>query len=125
MLVLLIEDDADAREAVTDALSQEGFAVAAHADAEAALRWLECGGSPDAILSDHWIKGGMNGLEFRSRQRQIAAASQIPFVLMTADDAVTGVDDPDTMTVMRKPFDLEQLRTTLRVAARQRVDLAQ
>ena len=54
--VLVVEDDDDLREALTDTLELSGYAAISTADAEQALAWLDKG-SPGLVLSDVQMPG--------------------------------------------------------------------
>ena len=82
--VLVVEDDADLREAIIDTLSLAGYATLEAADGHQALACLkrELVG---LVLSDAQMQP-MDGyrLFFEMRQRRL----QVPFMLMTAHGAI-------------------------------------
>ena len=61
--VLIVDDDVDTREALSDALSAAGFRVEQQPDAAKALEHIERHGHPDVILLDLRMPG-MDGTEF-------------------------------------------------------------
>ena len=68
---------------------------------------------PDLVLMDIGLPGGMNGLEAAG---SIWEALQIPVVYVTAyvDEQTLGqAQTPAPLLVVRKPFDVRQLQTTL------------
>jgi len=64
--VLIIDDDEDTREALSEALTDAGLLVDAVATGAAALRRIEEAGEPDVILLDLRMPG-MDGVEFIRR----------------------------------------------------------
>ncbi|HEX8907909.1 MAG TPA: response regulator [Anaeromyxobacteraceae bacterium] len=105
--VLIVEDDADIRDSVAEALRAEGVRVLATDEGQKALEMMETW-RPAVVLLDLTL-AGMNGPEFRMRQRQSAQLAAIPVVVMS------GRPDP-RLTVdatLRKPFSLDALLSTL------------
>jgi CheY-like chemotaxis protein len=84
--VLLVDDDADTREAFGLLLKAEGFAVETAESAADALALLDRT-EPAAIVMDVHMPA-MDGYEFRERQRAMPAHRAIPFV------AVSGSAEP-------------------------------
>lgn len=86
MRLLVIDDDADHREALAAALEDEGHVVATAPEAASALAWLDASSPdtrPDVIILD-WMMPCMDAVEFRRRQRADHRLAPIPVVLMTA-----------------------------------------
>ena len=82
--VLIVDDDADLRDTLTDVLEDEGYRVHTAGDGIEALEYLRASDRPCVILLD-WMMPRCDGLEFRKRQRQNADIADIPVVLLTAD----------------------------------------
>jgi CheY-like chemotaxis protein len=107
--ILLVEDDPDISDMMALYLESEGYEVAAAANGQEALNYLEHSGRPSLILLDLMMPV-MNGWEFRERQRQTPGLSQIPVVLLSADSKVPeeaarlGVE-----SYLRKPVEFENL----------------
>ncbi|WP_235969415.1 response regulator [Anaeromyxobacter diazotrophicus] len=87
--VLLVEDDRAIRDTLRELLEDEGYRVqwAEHGlDALKQLRaGLRAGQRPRLILLDLMMPV-MNGWEFREAQRRDPALSQIPVIVLSADD---------------------------------------
>lgn len=106
--ILIVDDDADTRHILADALQEAGFAVATAVDGVDALDQVEQH-PPDAILLD-LIMPAMDGwsvlecLRTRARSRSIPVAivSGAPTVLKTANEHGVQV-------AIGKPFALEAL----------------
>ena len=106
--VLVVEDDAALREALSDTLELAGYAAIATGDAEQALAWLEKG-NPGLVLSDVQ----MPGMDGHSLLRTLKARRpDIPVVLMTAfgqiDRAVQAMRD-GAADYLPKPFEPDRL----------------
>src|SRR5579863_9655434 len=87
--VLIVDDDREIREILGELLTEEGFAVEASWNGQTALARLREGLRPDVIVLDIMMPA-MDGLTFRSLQRQDAAIADIPVV------GVTAFPSPDT-----------------------------
>ena len=62
-LILVVEDDFDVRESITDALEDEGYLVAGACDGFEALAWLRSHAAPSLILLD-WMMPHCDGVHF-------------------------------------------------------------
>ena len=107
--VLLVEDDPDIRELMSTLLTLAGFETTACATAEAALEKLR--EQPfDLVLTDYMLPSRSGGwlLQQASDEGLIDA---IPVLVVTAHP-----DAPDVRgyEVIQKPFDLEELVSTVR-----------
>jgi two-component system response regulator MprA len=107
---LLVDDDADIRESVHDALVAEGHEVRVAADGKEALRLLtEDQLRPDLILLDLMMPE-MDGWTFRGEQQKDEALASIPVVLFTAHATPGAVAKQlDAAGYLRKPLRLEDL----------------
>lgn len=63
VIVLLVEDEPQAAEAMRRALEGAGFAVAWHVSGEGALGHVRQGLRPAAVVADEYLTGPMRGLE--------------------------------------------------------------
>jgi CheY-like chemotaxis protein len=107
--ILIVEDDADLREALSQVLRDEGYEVLGAAHGREALDRLRGGRRPSLILLDLTMPV-MNGWQFRAEQREDPELSRIPVIVLSA-----GQDLPAQMPVLglqdyiRKPIRLESL----------------
>jgi two-component system, OmpR family, response regulator len=123
MRVLVVEDEPDLLDSLTQALREEGYAVDNAADGEDALYKAE-GCDYDGILLDVMLPV-MDGWEMLRRLRK---TKKTPVLMLTARDAVRervrgldiGADD-----YMVKPFELDELLARLRALIRRSVSQAQ
>ena len=113
--MLVVEDDALAREALVSLLESWGVVVVEAEGLTTALWQLKFGVLPDVIMSDYRLRDGENGLE-TVRQLRAAAGQQIPACLMSGDT------DPNLMqsardaglTLLHKPVRPAKLRSLIR-----------
>lgn len=118
--ILIVEDDGDIREALTEVLSEEGYRVASVVHGAAALAWLRARAAPRLILLDLMMPV-MNGWEFRETQRRDERLSAIPVVVVSADGGAREAARQFDAGFLPKPVDLDSL---LDVVARFCVPLA-
>ena len=111
--VLIVEDDSDLRETLSQILTDEGYRVWSAEHGQAALDCLRDGGKPCLILLDLTMPV-MNGWQFRAEQREDPDLCEIPVVVISAganlaDQVVPlGIHD-----FIRKPIQLGQLLATV------------
>jgi anti-anti-sigma factor len=107
--ILIIEDDAAARDALKRILEHNGYTVACAADGQQALDWLRASKPPALILLDLMMQG-MDGWQFRKEQVTDPALAEIPVVVVSsADDMPAGA-----AAYISKPVHVEQLLDAIR-----------
>ena len=111
--VLVVDDELDIREAVTEVLSYEGHEVFTASEGAEALRKCQAL-QPDLVLLDLMMPG-MNGWEFRLAQLRDPAIAAIPVVVLSALGRVSNID---ALAFLPKPFGLDDLLDLVRRAAR-------
>jgi two-component system response regulator MtrA len=115
--VLVVEDDASVRDAVTLVLERSGFDVTAVVDGDAAIAEASRSGVHDLVLLDLMLPG-TSGLDVC---RQIRRSSNMPIVMLTARadtaDVVAGLElgADDYIT---KPFEPVELAARVRAVLR-------
>lgn len=111
--VLIVEDDTDLRETLSQILTDEGYRVWSAEHGRAALECLRDGSKTCLILLDLTMPV-MNGWQFRAEQREDPDLAQIPVVVISAganlaDQVIPlGIQD-----YIRKPIQLGQLLATV------------
>ena len=107
--VLLIESHGDVLEAIRTSLVEEGYRVSAARDVAAALGGLEALGRPGLVLLD----GMLPEADQEALLARLAATpglEGVPVVHLAANDAPVG---PGRRAVLRKPFSLDKLYSTV------------
>jgi CheY-like chemotaxis protein len=107
--ILVVDDDADTRSAMTDLLEQAGYPTVVASNGDAAMAWLRSNPAPAAILLDLFMPV-MNGWQLVRGVRSIEALATVPIVLVTAQGPHWGYPVEE---VVRKPVDADQLLATL------------
>ncbi|MFN2547770.1 MAG: response regulator [Myxococcales bacterium] len=82
--IVVVDDDADLREAVVDTLADEGFATIPLNDGPSLLSYLRRGPLPRLVLLD-WNMAPMNGAQVMAEVAKERAWAPVVFVLLTAD----------------------------------------
>jgi two-component system, OmpR family, response regulator MprA len=104
--ILVADDDAVIREAVTEILEIEGYRVLTAADGLEALRLLRQ--DPPALLILDMRMPGLNGWEVAAEMRSLAI--DVPILVMTAArDARAWAAEVAASAYLAKPFELQAL----------------
>jgi CheY-like chemotaxis protein len=113
--VLLVEDDADIREVIEEALERRGFATHACEDGHQALAYLrDAAAKPSLILLDLTMPR-MSGWEFMQAQAADPAIAEIPVVVLSAVGNLDRHAAPTRWAgVLTKPVSLETLIEAVR-----------
>jgi CheY-like chemotaxis protein len=103
--VLVVEDNASLQEIICNVLEHEGFPTARAANGKEALALVhKLDPLPRMILLDLWMPA-MNGFEFYEQISRDRTLSDIPVVVMTAQESA----QIGSLTVLHKPVRLEKL----------------
>ncbi|HEY2024494.1 ATP-binding protein [Paraburkholderia sp.] len=110
--VLVVEDDSEVRAMLVESLRMLGYTVTEAADGPAGLMRLR-DDDPDLLMVD-FAMPGMNGIDVISEARKLRA--DLPVILATgyADVDITGLA-VKRCTILRKPFQLDDLARTVRL----------
>ncbi len=112
--ILVIDDDADIRDAVTEVLTFEGHEVFTAAEGEQGL--VRCRQArPDLVLLDLMMPG-MNGWDFLKSLRRDEVIGRTPVVVVSA---LGRVPELPVSGFLPKPFGLDALVALVRGATRQ------
>jgi two-component system response regulator QseB len=109
--VMVVEDDQDILEVVSEALRDEGYAVPAFHDATSALAYAH-DHQPALVLTDLLIPPS-GGRELVAQLRDLHGPV-LPIVLMTALRDRAQFADVPVQHVLPKPFELEELWSVVR-----------
>ena len=116
--ILVIEDDADTREAMTAALEAAGYRVTASAEPFGNVKKL----APDLVILDLFLHGAAHGWEQLDILTLDPATRGIPVIICTAGRASLASHRPKLLAmdvhVLEKPFDLASLEAIVKMALR-------
>jgi len=108
-VVLVVDDDPDARDAISAILEDAGYDAFQAANGHEALRQLAALDRCDLILLDLMMPV-MNGWDFRRKQKASPALSGIPVLLMSAGAHMPTVSgDLQAAGYLTKPVDVSDL----------------
>lgn len=110
--LLVVDDDEPARRLLSTLLARQGFEVVEASDGVEALEWLEKAGSFVAMVLDLM----MPRLDGRGVVEQVRTRyPDLPVVVCTAasPSAYAGLDSTVVRAVIRKPFEIDELITTV------------
>jgi CheY-like chemotaxis protein len=108
--ILLVEDNADMRQSVTEMLETVGYSVSSAAEPRAALSLFEREPSGIDLLISDVVLPGMNGKAMADRMRESAPELKVLFISGYAEDIVTAEDLRERYeNLLRKPFSMDQL----------------
>lgn len=111
-IILIVDDDENARSAMQVLLELDGFHVVTAADGLEGLEHLRNGLQPMAILLDLCMPR-MDGFQFRSVQSQEVALAGIPVVVCSAQlHSQDHIAQLKPTAYFEKPLDVDRLRLT-------------
>jgi two-component system, OmpR family, alkaline phosphatase synthesis response regulator PhoP len=109
--ILVVEDELLIAEVVAAVLGDEGYKTVVAGNGQEALECLELA-RPDLILSDIMMPV-MDGRELCKRLHAHPQHNAIPVVLMSSAYSSVNLDGCKHVAFLKKPFDIEDLVTTL------------
>jgi CheY-like chemotaxis protein len=104
--ILVVEDDADVRETLAEAMRRAGLVVDVAVDGVEGLERLQAGFVPALVLLDLRLPR-LHGEELLRAMREDEELAHVPVITMTAGSDPT--DDGDVVAHLRKPFELDDL----------------
>ena len=111
-LVLVVEDDADTREALVELLRTEGYTAEGAADGIDALDMVVKGAfRPDVIVLDLYMPT-MGGKEFKEALKNLPKFKHIPVIFVTGSSSLTST--PEAFETLQKPMDVNELLEVVR-----------
>jgi CheY-like chemotaxis protein len=103
-MVLIVEDDDDIRDALSQIIEERGVGVLAAVDGVEAMALLREGARPSAVFLDKWMPK-LGGAAVLDAMRADPALAAIRVVWMSGD-----AREPPTGTEhLQKPFDMDRL----------------
>lgn len=116
LTVLVVDDDPDVRQFLTDSLEGLGYRVISAEDGQKCLSALKTT-TPDVVLLD-FAMPGMNGAEVADRIRADHPDLLVVFASGYSDSAAIIESIGPSATVLKKPFRIDDLDSALRKAVR-------
>lgn len=113
--ILVVEDNRELREYITDALGGE-FNVTSAADGTEALKMIRGAPTPDLVISDIMMPR-MDGAELFAMVRRDGHYTDLPFLFLTARTDTRlekQLRHDGAVDYIRKPFDMETLQLKVR-----------
>jgi CheY-like chemotaxis protein len=104
--VLVVDDDADIREAVSEVLEEAGYSVVLANDGQQAYDYLDQNPPPECVVLDLWMPV-MDGWSLAS-EVLVGRLPTVPILVITAASAQFAYPVPPRY-VLRKPFNPERL----------------
>lgn len=108
--ILMVEDEADIREAVQASLKSRGYTVITAADGEEGLRKIRSE-KPDLVLLDI-VMPKIDGWQVLKTIRSDEATRELPVVMLTANRETSSLIESQSQKAtdyLMKPFDIEKL----------------
>ena len=113
--ILIVEDDAQVRQAVVEMISQLGYHTVTAEDGERALALLHRGTPIDLLFTDVVIPGSVGSRELARRAKSLLPGLQVIYTSGYTENAVIhhGRLDPG-VELLSKPYSIEELARKLR-----------
>jgi two-component system chemotaxis response regulator CheY len=112
VIVLHVEDEATAADAVQTSLADEGWSVETCADGAEALERLASSSRYDALIFDSQLPG-MSGVELVRRTRALAHRQQTPIIMLSSDEVEMPARRAGANAFLRKPGDMPIIAETV------------
>ena len=101
----MVDDEADAREALAELLEQYGYSVISAANGRQALDYLHNSAPPAVVILDLMMPV-MNGWEFLEQQSRDPALLDIPVIVLTATPPQHQLR---AKAILQKPIEFDSL----------------
>ena len=108
--MLVVDDDRDIRDVLTDALEAEGYRVVTAADGQEALDWLRKGIARPCVVLLDLMMPRLDGIQFRTETLKDPELAALPVVVLSADPTIINTARSLNFAgSLRKPVALEAL----------------
>jgi DNA-binding response OmpR family regulator len=108
--VLVVDDDRDIRDVLTDALEAEGYTVVTAADGQEALDWLRSRVAKPCVILLDLMMPRLDGIQFRTEVLNDPELACLPVVVLSADPSIISTAKSLNFAgSLRKPVPLEAL----------------
>jgi CheY-like chemotaxis protein len=112
--ILVVEDDVDVRESLSDVLRSRGYRVITANNGVEALEHLQRQGLRPAVIVLDLMMPMMSGWEFLDHIGADTWRAEVPVVVITAQAALTAQLPDSVAAVLHKPFPLATLIDTIK-----------
>ena len=110
--VLVVDDDADIRDAICGVLEGEGYTTLTAENGQMALTLIEKGRRPCVVLLDLMMPV-MNGWEFMKAVSSKGDLDDLPVVVVSAFTEQLAAGEAGAKRILKKPLDVQQLLETV------------
>ena len=108
--ILVVDDEARVRSALTQLLEDEGYQVAVVRNGQEAIDYLAQSATAPCLILLDMMMPEMSGVQFRTYQQSHAALASIPVVAMSASLYLAqAVEVLGVTEYLHKPFDVDAL----------------
>jgi CheY-like chemotaxis protein len=114
--IIVVDDETDIRDLLTEWLAEAGYAVRTAADPMVALALLERDPSIDLLLTDIVMPGGLSGFDLARRARARQPSLKVMFISAYSVAEAVLQARPEADTILRKPFRHAQFMTEVQRA---------
>jgi CheY-like chemotaxis protein len=111
--VLVVEDNAEVRQALVALLEGEGYRVVEATDGVSALRLLRTGEVQPCLIVLDLMMPRMSGWDFAREQSNDRRFAAIPVVVLSADPLASQAERIGAAAVLPKPADPERFLETI------------
>jgi CheY-like chemotaxis protein len=112
--ILVVDDDRDIRDSLVELLTDRGFPSIGAGNGVEALEILRTSASPPALILLDLMMPVMDGREFRERQLENPAWSEIPVIVISAYSDVEQQARALALDHLRKPLAIRPLIDAIR-----------
>jgi CheY-like chemotaxis protein len=112
-LVLVVDDDSDIRETLSEVLRDEGYTVVTAADGRDALTKLRNEMATPCVILLDLMMPVMTGLQFYAEQQRDPSLAKIPVVVISADGNLHAKAQAFGGEYLCKPVRIERVLDTL------------
>jgi CheY-like chemotaxis protein len=113
-LILIVDDDLDIRDALSDTLEDQGFEVVTAANGVEALKLLQTMAVPPSVILVDLMMPVLDGYGFLAERRKHPEIASIPVAVITAGHGVDYHRLSDSTPVIAKPINVPKLFDLLR-----------
>lgn len=112
--ILLVDDEPDLRECISELLEGAGYTVTQAENGKAALELLKSGDKPKVIVLDYMMPV-MNGKTFCENASQDSQLRSIPIILLTAANVTAeAIEEMHVAVQLEKPIHIDKFLSAVK-----------